>query len=191
MITYVGHPKLEVLTYNIPVLGQKMFVAGSPAHKSIATHYFGTPQIETVADVFLGMQVIADKVTWMQAELLAKHAILKPWDIIMHASSDDRIFSKLCSEMPVYAATRSVEDKVSFPVFGVSHQLEGLHYLVHSIITDPDDTEQKSLALCELIAKYVTAADIRHAESFEKMKSIQRREQIRAAVAKAKVLAKA
>ncbi|MCX6774510.1 MAG: hypothetical protein NTY99_00250 [DPANN group archaeon] len=93
--------------------------------------------------------------------------------------------------MPIYAATRSVDDKVSFPVFGTSRQLEGLHYLAHSIITDPDDAEQKSLALCDMIAGFVTADDLKHADSFENLMSIVRQEQIRAAVAKAMTKAKA
>ncbi len=187
MITYVGNPKLEDLNYHIPVLGQKMFVAGSMDHRRIAIHYLGTNVMEYVAPVIFGTRLIADRIAWTEAEALAKHAFLKPEDVITSL-----FYNNIHYKTPVYAETRRVadKDKVSFTVFGASHQLEGLHYLAHSIITDPDDTEQKSIALCNLVVESVAAADARHASSFENLMSIQRQDQIRAEVAKAKVTVK-
>jgi hypothetical protein len=184
MITYVGNPKLEDLAYHIPVLGQKMFVAGSMDHRRIAIHYFGTSQMETVAPVFFGTLLVADRPTWTQAEYL-KNMFLKPEDFFMYPFYDNIRYRK-----PVHVGPASDSDRVSFLVFGAAHQLEGLHHLAHSIIIDPDDAEQKSIALCDLIAESVTVTNMRFADSFEKLKSIQKQDHIRAEVAKAKVAAK-
>lgn len=171
MVTYVGKPQLESLTKQIPVLGQGMFVVGTPAHRAISIHYLGTYIMDHVAPVIFGTQLVADKATWKQAEYLAKGSYLKPEDVFTTLFYDAiDITTPICAE----SVAIPNKDQVNFLVFGASTQLEGLHYVAHSIITDSDDAEQKSLTLCDLLAKTVTAKNIKFTDRFEKFMSITR-----------------